>query len=98
LFGFLDSVRRLGLSVVSAAAGTAAGRSMVRYEGGYEVDTVFDGSKLGIEPHAVEVTPAGDLLVLDSINSNIYRVQLPLSPCEHALLLNAPCPFQVWLF
>nr|CAB3470276.1 unnamed protein product [Digitaria exilis] len=57
-----------------ATASTAvAGRSMVRYEGGYAVDTVFDGSKLGIEPHAVEVTPAGDLLVLDSINSNIYR-------------------------
>jgi hypothetical protein len=70
---------------------------MVRYEGGYAVDTVFDGSKLGIEPHVVEVTPAGDLLVLDSINSNIYRVQLPLSPCEHALLPTAPCPFQVWL-
>jgi len=62
---------------------------MVKYEGGYTVETVFDGSKLGIEPHAVEVTPAGDLLVLDSINSNIYRVQLPLSPCEHALLPNA---------
>ena len=37
---------------------------------------VFDGSKLGIELHAVEITPAGDLLVLESINSNIYRVQL----------------------
>ena len=66
---------------------------MVRYEGGYDVDTVFDGSKLGIEPHAVEVTPAGDLLVLDSINSNIYRVQLPLSPCEHTLFPTAPYPF-----
>ncbi|KAG2611463.1 hypothetical protein PVAP13_4KG361300 [Panicum virgatum] len=60
---------------------------MVRYEGGYDVDTVFDGSKLGIEPHAVEVTPAGDLLVLDSINSNIYRVQLPLSPYSRPKLL-----------
>jgi hypothetical protein len=55
---------------------------------------VFDGSKLGIEPHAVEITPAGDLIVLDSINSNIYRVQLPLSPCEHALPPTTPCPFQ----
>ncbi|CAN6164314.1 unnamed protein product [Urochloa humidicola] len=70
------------------ATGTAAaGRSMVRYEGGYAVDTVFDGSKLGIEPHAVEVTPAGDLLVLDSINSNIYRVQLPLSRYSRPKLL-----------
>ena len=56
---------------------------MVKYEGGYTVETVFDGSKLGIEPYAVEVTPAGDLLLLDSMNSNVYRVQLPLSPCEH---------------
>ncbi|XP_047064977.1 uncharacterized protein LOC124672854 [Lolium rigidum] len=57
----------------------AAAKSMVRYEGGYAVETVFDGSKLGIEPYAVEVTPAGELLVLDSMNSNVYRVQLPLS-------------------
>ena len=54
---------------------------------------VFDGSKLGIELHAVEITPAGDLLVLDSINSNIYRVQLPLSPCEHALPPTTPLSF-----
>jgi hypothetical protein len=52
---------------------------LARYEGGYIVDTTFDGSKMGIEPHTVEVTPAGELLVLDSINSNMYRVQLPLS-------------------
>jgi hypothetical protein len=69
---------------------------MVRYEGGYAVDTVFDGSKLGIEPHAAQINRAGDLLLLDSINSNIYRVQLPLSPCEHALPPTTPCPFQVF--
>ncbi|KAL5661454.1 hypothetical protein ACJX0J_028579, partial [Zea mays] len=78
-------------SLKSAATKTATtavtGRSMVRYEGGYAVDTVFDGSKLGIEPHAVEITPAGNLLVLDSINSNIYRVQLPLSPYSRPKLL-----------
>ncbi|EMS46980.1 hypothetical protein TRIUR3_30728 [Triticum urartu] len=43
------------------------------------METVFDGSNLGIEPHSVELTPAGDLLLLDSMNSNLYRVQLPLS-------------------
>ncbi|CAL5043366.1 unnamed protein product [Urochloa decumbens] len=74
-------------STATKTAAAAAGRSMVRYEGGYAVDTVFDGSKLGIEPHAVEVTPAGDLLVLDSINSNIYRVQLPLSRYSRPKLL-----------
>jgi hypothetical protein len=79
------------LVFLASAGAAAAGRSMVRYEGGYAVDTVFDGSKLGIEPHAVEVSPAGELLVLDSINSNIYRVQLPLSRCEHALLPTTSC-------
>ncbi|XP_062233105.1 uncharacterized protein LOC133930466 [Phragmites australis] len=76
-------------SLKSAATKTAAaaGRSMVRYEGGYAVETVFDGSKLGIEPHAVEITPAGELLVLDSINSNICRVQLPLSRYSRPKLL-----------
>ncbi|GJN29047.1 hypothetical protein PR202_gb17238 [Eleusine coracana subsp. coracana] len=74
-------------AATNKAAATAAGRSMVRYEGGYAVDTVFDGSKLGIEPYAVEVTPAGELLVLDSINSNIYRVQLPLSRYSRPKLL-----------
>lgn len=56
---------------------------MVRFESGYSVETVFDGSKLGIEPYAVEVTQNGDLLVLDSVNSNIYKISLPLSRCEH---------------
>jgi hypothetical protein len=59
---------------------------MVKYEGGYTVETVFDGSKLGIEPYAVEVTQGGDLLVMDSMNSNIYRIALPLSRCEPPFL------------
>jgi hypothetical protein len=31
--------------------------------------------------------------VLDSINSNIYGAELPLSPCEHALRFFISCPF-----
>ena len=58
---------------------------MVKYEGGYTVETVFDGSKLGIEPYSVEVTQGGELLVMDSMNSNIYRMALSLSRCECAL-------------
>jgi hypothetical protein len=53
---------------------------MVKYEGGYTVETVFDGSKLGIEPYAVEVTQGGELLVMDSMNNNIYRIALPVVP------------------
>ncbi|PIA62123.1 hypothetical protein AQUCO_00200252v1 [Aquilegia coerulea] len=54
-------------------------RSMVKFENGYTVETVFDGSKLGIEPYSVEVSPIGELLVLDSANSNLYKISQPLS-------------------
>ncbi|XP_021292870.1 uncharacterized protein LOC110423079 isoform X1 [Herrania umbratica] len=55
------------------------GRPMMKFEGGYNVETVFDGSKLGIEPHTVEVLPSGELLILDSANSNLYRISASLS-------------------
>ncbi|XP_018823157.1 uncharacterized protein LOC108992893 isoform X1 [Juglans regia] len=54
-------------------------RSMMKFEAGYTVETVFDGSKLGIEPYSVEVAPSGELLVLDSENSNMYKISTPLS-------------------
>jgi hypothetical protein len=57
-------------------------RSMMKFEGGYTVEMVFDGSKLGIEPYSVDVSPRGELLVLDSENSNIYKISTPLSRCK----------------
>ncbi|WZZ19749.1 hypothetical protein YC2023_121136 [Brassica napus] len=63
---------------------TIATRSVVKFEDGYSVETVFDGSKLGIEPYAVEVLPNGELLVLDYENSNIYKISSSLSLCGHA--------------
>lgn len=51
----------------------------MKFESGYSVETVFDGSKLGIEPYAVEVLPNGELLILDSANSNVYRISSSLS-------------------
>ena len=58
------------------------GRPMMKFESGYTVETVFDGSKLGIEPYSVEVLPGGELLVLDSANSNLYKISASLSLCE----------------
>ncbi|WJX87875.1 hypothetical protein P8452_70019 [Trifolium repens] len=54
-------------------------KSMMKFESGYNVETVFDGSKLGIEPYAVEVLHNGELLILDSSNSNLYRISSSLS-------------------
>nr|KYP66180.1 hypothetical protein KK1_012464 [Cajanus cajan] len=65
---------------LKAPTKTAIGaKSMMKFESGYTVETVFDGSKLGIEPHAVEVLSNGELLILDSVNSNIYRISSSLS-------------------
>ncbi|XP_057541743.1 uncharacterized protein LOC130820405 isoform X2 [Amaranthus tricolor] len=56
-----------------------SGRSMMKFESGYNVETVFDGSKLGIEPYSVEVSPSGELLIVDSANSNLYRISSSLN-------------------
>lgn len=60
--------------------------SMMKFESGYTVETVFDGSKLGIEPYSVQVTQDGEVLILDSENSNIHRISTPLSRCEFSLV------------
>ncbi|XP_022751893.1 uncharacterized protein LOC111300529 [Durio zibethinus] len=66
-------------SLKSEPKTAVSSRSVMKFEGGYTVETVFDGSKLGIEPFSVEVSPSGELLVLDSENSNIYKISMPLS-------------------
>ncbi|CAN4124255.1 unnamed protein product [Withania somnifera] len=56
-----------------------SGRPMMKFESGYNVETVFDGSKLGIEPYSVEIMSNGELLILDSANSNLYKISSSLS-------------------
>ena len=58
----------------------------MKFEGGYTVETIFDGCKLGIEPYSVEVSPSGEFLVLDSENSNIYKLSGQMSRCKLPLL------------
>ncbi|WOH13605.1 hypothetical protein DCAR_0833115 [Daucus carota subsp. sativus] len=67
------------LSLKTTTKTAMTGRPMMRFESGYTVETVFDGSKLGIEPYSVEVSSSGDLLVLDSANSNLYKISSSLS-------------------
>ncbi|XP_038994138.1 uncharacterized protein LOC120118066 [Hibiscus syriacus] len=62
-------------------------KPMMMFESGYTVETVFDGSKLGIEPHTVEVLPTGEVLILDSDNSNLYRISASLSLYNRPTLL-----------
>ncbi|XP_047170277.1 uncharacterized protein LOC124838656 isoform X2 [Vigna umbellata] len=62
-------------------------RSMVKFESDYNVETIFDGSKLGIEPHSVQISPNGEFLVLDSENSNIYKISGSMSRHSRPKLL-----------
>ncbi|CAL0314053.1 unnamed protein product [Lupinus luteus] len=66
-------------SLKATSKTAVSGKSMMKFESGYNVETVFDGSKLGIEPYAVELLHNGELLILDSANSNIYRISSSLS-------------------
>jgi hypothetical protein len=59
---------------------------MVKFESGYNVETIFDGSKLGIEPYSIEISPDGEFFILDSESSNIYKISSPISKCKHSLL------------
>ncbi|KAL6554672.1 hypothetical protein OROHE_007411 [Orobanche hederae] len=64
------------------------GGPMMKFEGGKNVETVFDGSKLGIEPYAVEALLASDLLIMDSVNSNLYKISSSLSPYSRPRLIS----------
>lgn len=79
-FIFRTTPMHFNVSMNECAA--IAGRPLMKFESGYTVETVFDGSKLGIEPYLVEVLPSGDLLILDSANSNLYKISSSLSLCE----------------
>ncbi|KAI3761940.1 hypothetical protein L1987_52363 [Smallanthus sonchifolius] len=81
LFKWLWSLKPATIST------TVSSRSMVKYEGGYSVETVFDGNKVRIEPYSVVVTPSGELLILDSENSNIHKISAPLSTYSRPKLL-----------
>uniref|UniRef100_M4E3Y7 Potassium transporter n=4 Tax=Brassica campestris TaxID=3711 RepID=M4E3Y7_BRACM len=88
LWKLLWSLQTSTTTTTTTKSGVSS-RSMVKYESGYNIETVFDGSKLGIEPYAIEVSPNGEeLIVLDSENSNIHKIAMPLSRYGKAKLVS----------
>ncbi|XP_078431203.1 uncharacterized protein LOC144703009 [Wolffia australiana] len=59
----------------------------VQFESGYLVETIAEGNRLGMTPHAIRVSPEGELIAVDSINSNIVRITPPLSAYSRGRLV-----------
>ncbi|XP_024008576.1 uncharacterized protein LOC18992574 isoform X2 [Eutrema salsugineum] len=55
-------------------------RAKIVLEDGYEVTTVVDGHKSGLNPHTIHALPgSSSLIVLDSSGSTFYTTSFPLS-------------------
>ncbi|XP_018470822.1 uncharacterized protein LOC108842416 isoform X2 [Raphanus sativus] len=89
LWKLLWSLHQTSTTTTTTTKSGVSSRSMVKYESGYNIETVFDGSKLGMEPYAIEVSPNGEeLVVLDSENSNIHKISMPLSRYDKPKLVS----------
>ncbi|CAA0828498.1 NHL domain-containing protein [Striga hermonthica] len=87
LSGLVSAIVKRLWSLKPTSKTAVHSRSMVKFESGYTVETVFDGSKLGIEPHSVGISMDGEIFILDSENSNIYKISSPLTRYSRTKLL-----------
>ncbi|XP_019177870.1 PREDICTED: uncharacterized protein LOC109173067 [Ipomoea nil] len=51
----------------------------IKFEKGYNIESIFEENKLGVEPYSVEVSLAVEVFILDSENNNIYKITTPHS-------------------
>ncbi|GER53969.1 NHL domain-containing protein [Striga asiatica] len=61
--------------------------NVLQFEEGYLVETVVEGSELGVEPYSIRVSHDGELFAVDAINSKIVRITPPLSQYSRARLV-----------
>ncbi|KZV29708.1 hypothetical protein F511_05802 [Dorcoceras hygrometricum] len=65
----------------------AADASVLQFEDGYLVETVVEGSELGVVPYSIRVSQDGELFAVDAVNNNIMRITPPLSQYSRARLV-----------
>ncbi|XP_073126030.1 uncharacterized protein [Henckelia pumila] len=61
--------------------------SVLQFEDGYLVETVVEGSELGVVPYSIRVSQDGELFAVDAVNNNIMRITPPLSQYSRARLV-----------
>ncbi|KAL6196630.1 hypothetical protein ACLB2K_032244 [Fragaria x ananassa] len=61
--------------------------NVVQFESGYLVETVVEGTKIGVVPFKIRISEDGELFAVDSVNGNIVRITLPLSQYSRGRLV-----------
>lgn len=61
--------------------------NVVQFESGYLVETVVEGTDIGVVPYKIRISEDGELFAVDSINSNIVRITPPLSQYSRGRLV-----------
>ncbi|XP_075477319.1 uncharacterized protein LOC142518419 isoform X2 [Primulina tabacum] len=61
--------------------------SVLQFEDGYLVETVVEGSELGVVPYSIRLSQDGELFAVDAVNNNIMRITAPLSQYSRARLV-----------
>lgn len=59
----------------------SADGNVLQFENGYLVETVVEGSEIGVVPYKIRVSEDGELFAVDEVNSNIVKITPPLSQC-----------------
>ncbi|KAL3503086.1 hypothetical protein ACH5RR_037535 [Cinchona calisaya] len=61
--------------------------NVLQFEDGYLVETIVQGSELGVMPYKIRVSQEGELFAVDADKSNIVRITPPLSQYSRARLV-----------
>ncbi|ESQ48490.1 hypothetical protein EUTSA_v10020396mg [Eutrema salsugineum] len=61
--------------------------NVLQFENGYLVETVVEGSEIGVVPYKIRVSDDGELYAVDEVNSNIMKITPPLSQYSRGRLV-----------
>ncbi|XP_044473937.1 uncharacterized protein LOC123202181 isoform X2 [Mangifera indica] len=61
--------------------------NVLQFENGYLVETVVEGSEIGVVPYKIRVSEDGELFAVDEVNSNIVKITPPLSQYSRGRLV-----------
>ncbi|XP_059443974.1 uncharacterized protein LOC132175900 isoform X2 [Corylus avellana] len=61
--------------------------NVLQFENGYLVETVVEGSEIGVVPYRIRISEDGELFAVDEVNSKVVRITPPLSQYSRGRLV-----------